>query len=168
MNKLVTISAFIDNEEKKVLGKVKEYEDNTMLLKSTPSMTFVVNDSWDRIIKYNLFLTQPLTLSMFVPCDEQGEPMNEERGVVADWADADVDQRIEAHKKAYQAAKDKVLFEGWEWDSEINSVIKGEYQAYVTSLGRFMFNDGETGTAKYYTLADLADATIDNPLTLTK
>jgi hypothetical protein len=35
------------------------------------------NTSFDSIVKYAEFLKQPLTLGLFVPCDEKGNPLPE-------------------------------------------------------------------------------------------
>lgn len=51
---------------------------------------------------YANFLKQPLTLGMFVPCDEEGNPL---RPVGAPFMKYEVE--------AYQQAKERVLFEGF-------------------------------------------------------
>ena len=82
---LLTLSAFVDsiyNEKKN---------------KSLSSNGDLQNFYWDKcidILEHNTFLKQPLTLSMFIPCDTDGNPMAEQ-------------------EKQYQKALDAVLFEGW-------------------------------------------------------
>lgn len=56
---------------------------------------------------YAKFLKQPLTLGMFVPCDEDGNIIEEP---MYDPANA---QYYESHLYAYHNAKDRVLFEGF-------------------------------------------------------
>jgi len=69
-------------------------------------------DSESMMYNYANFLNQPLTLGMFVPCDEDGcvleepefhEPNNENE--IGDYDEL---------RYQYQQAKDKVLFEGFE------------------------------------------------------
>lgn len=61
----------------------------------------------DLIFNYAKFLKQPLKLEMFVPCDEMGEIMNYEeiKQSVIEGTDS---------WDAYEQAKEKVLFEGFE------------------------------------------------------
>lgn len=70
---------------------------------------------FEKILKYAKFLKQPLTLEMFVPCDEMTEVMNYEeiKQSVIEGTDS---------WDAYEKAKEKVLFEGFE--------VKGNYIMY--------------------------------------
>lgn len=62
----------------------------------------------ERIIKYTKFLKQPLTLGMFVPCDEKGNVLEEP------YFDG-INEVYYTHAKHwYEEAKEKVLFEGFE------------------------------------------------------
>lgn len=71
-----------------------------------------------RIVNYAQFLKQPLTLGMFVPCDDKGnileEPIDEIGGV-------------EKYTEKYQQAKERVLFE---FDGEL-SLIKNKSNFYI-------------------------------------
>lgn len=67
-----------------------------------------------RILNYARFLKQPLKLEMFVPCDEDGNVLEEPKG----WSNGECDIYdccsiccCEQYKKA----KEKVLFEGFEY-----------------------------------------------------
>lgn len=71
--------------------------------------------SHTQIIKYAKFLKQPLTLGMFVPCDEDGnvleEPIDDsDRG----RCEYDLLKKLTFKEKSekYQQAKERVLFEG--------------------------------------------------------
>lgn len=85
--------------------------------KLIPMIDYVIGQ-WDRdiytddfaqlMIKYATFLKQPLTLGMFVPCDENGN--------VFEYSENDFDI-------SYQKAKEKVIFEGCKAEKEANSYI---------------------------------------------
>lgn len=66
--------------------------------------TFKYNEI--QIRKYADFLQQPLTIGMFVPCDENNTPIPNpyeyDRNNIDEWEDE------------YEQAKEKVLFEGWD------------------------------------------------------
>lgn len=68
---------------------------------------------------YAKFLSQPLTLSMFVPCDEEGNVLSE-----PDYSTLKELYSEEYTLKAnqYNAAKEKVLFEGFKICNLIESV----------------------------------------------
>lgn len=81
----------------------------------------------DKVVKYAKFLKQPLTLGMFVPCDESGNVLKEPER----WLDfLKYPESFDGNKEwydlyAYQQAKERVLFEGFE-------VKALEYGLYVT------------------------------------
>jgi hypothetical protein len=92
-------------------------------MKLIPMTDFVLNnknkyynDFYREVNYYANFLKQPLKLEMFVPCNEDGEILNPEyvggKEVIYDSSvqDAMMDKVLE-----YQKAKEKVLFEGFEW-----------------------------------------------------
>lgn len=54
---------------------------------------------FERILKYAKFIKQPLTLSMFVPCDSDGNVLEEPN---------------EYKSEQYQQAKERIIFEGFE------------------------------------------------------
>lgn len=67
-------------------------------------------DAYILICNYANFLKQPLTLGMFVPCDLEGDVLEEP--LMCNWI------RIEDYNKAkneYQQAKERVLFEGFKY-----------------------------------------------------
>lgn len=64
----------------------------------------------NEIFSYANFLNQPLTLGMFVPCDEDGNVLEEPKGtdLNSSFFEMQVDYNLE---KKYKQAKDKVLFD---------------------------------------------------------
>ncbi len=68
--------------------------------------------AFHKIYKYNQFLSQPLALGMFVPCD-RGKVLSEPA-------------TISEHQ--YQAALSRVIFEGFEY--EVNRVRRGNLYIY--------------------------------------
>lgn len=59
------------------------------------------------IRSYAKFLKQPLTLGMFVPCDEEGNPMLEP-------GSGPIYTHSEDYMNRYKSAKNRCLFEGFE------------------------------------------------------
>lgn len=58
---------------------------------------------------YARLLVTSLSLSMFIPCNEKGEPM--EKPIIGE---SSLDSSSIPYSDQYQKALDKVLFEGWE------------------------------------------------------
>ena len=69
------------------------------------------------IVKYGLFLKQPLELWMFVPCDKEGNVLE----AVPYYTDGI--EKVNEYKKA----KERCLFEGFKSVPFSNSVRKGNY-----------------------------------------
>lgn len=63
------------------------------------------------IINYANFLKQPLELGMFVPCDENGNLFSEFQLEILNSND-----EVYELRKAFQQAKERCLFEGFEVD----------------------------------------------------
>ena len=92
----------------------------------------------ERFNLYGNFITQPLTKGMFVPCDEDGNVLREPNG----FSDNDINAgQTESYSQQYQQAKERVLFEGFEFkyvkqfDSELmfwavthNGTYGGSYE----------------------------------------
>lgn len=68
------------------------------------------SESWKTIIRYANFLSQPLTLGMFVPCDLKGNVLHEVKMELRD------SEQEAAHN--YLEAKKRVLFKGIGVDSK--------------------------------------------------
>lgn len=78
--------------------------DFVLQVVQTPNVNEAI--SWEqtenrlnKIYQYSLFLKQPLTLGMFVPCDESGNVLNDP-GLIPSY-----------ELEQYRKAKEKVLFE---------------------------------------------------------
>ena len=120
MEKLVTMTEL-------VWDSVEEHQVNDVS----------VDVCFNTICKYAKLLQTPLSLSMFIPCNEKGEPMEEPMDYV-DFLVLLKEDKIGIYEKAwyrecqeYRKALDKVLFEGWEKGSgqvEINE--EGFYLKY--------------------------------------
>ena len=79
-------------------------------------------DSWRmkqlRIIEnYAKFLKQPLKLEMFVPCDEEGDILEEPEDYEQRLPNMMTEYNDEIYR--YEQAKEKVLFEGFEIDKNL-------------------------------------------------
>jgi len=88
---------------------------------------------YGKCFKYAVFLKQPLKLEMFVPCDDEGNVLEdgvyEARHIVA----VTNDEKF----KQYQQAKEKVLFKGCRviLDNECNDYyieINGDYFGWIS------------------------------------
>jgi len=93
MGKLISMIAFIKEHSEN--AKLEEYNQ--------VNETFV-----NKIINYANFLSEPLQLWMFVPCDKNNVPLDEPKQVSPDgvkWQD---------YVKQYQQAKERCYFEGFE------------------------------------------------------
>ena len=69
-----------------------------------------IYEYYDKIFAYATFLKQPLTIGMFVPCDENTYILEEP----ADDNYAFYTHKNVSLKEEYQDAKQKILFEGFE------------------------------------------------------
>ena len=58
------------------------------------------------IIAYKDFITHPLTLSQFIPCDKEGKPMTTNNHFPNR-------EMAEQYEREFQQAVDAVIFEGW-------------------------------------------------------
>lgn len=78
------------------------------------------------IEKYAQFLKQPLTLGMFVPCDEEGNYLKEQ----PEWCFANVGSEHFKKQKKYWEAKEKVLFKGFETDEDPYYTFRIKYKCF--------------------------------------
>ena len=65
---------------------------------------------WLAIRDYTLFITQPFTLSMFIPTDDKGNVLKEPKHYKVEYENKDY---VKKHYE-YQKALDNVIFKGWE------------------------------------------------------
>lgn len=74
--------------------------------------------SYGKMKNYAKFLKQSLKLEMFVPCDDEGEPLEEPDFFSGEYDEngyGDVDKyQYKLDVKQYQKAQEKVLFKGFE------------------------------------------------------
>ena len=100
-------------------------------------------NSYNVIVNYANFLKQPLELWMFVPCDEDGnvmeEPINNSRELDSTFLDKNLQRKFDFAFLAYQQAKERCLFENHDLDVEtikhhINIGRALEYFAYFETL----------------------------------
>lgn len=135
--KLIPLSEYVLQEEKTL--------DN-ILNENLP--TIKIAESYDRIVNYTKFLRQPLTLSMFVPVDENGNVLTE--------PDSDnYEDGIVYYEKLnkYVEAKEKVLFEGFEVGYDGASIISVD--PVSEDLPRLSFDKNDGDCRPYKTVEDL-------------
>lgn len=77
-------------------------------------------------LRYAKFLTQPLELWMFVPCDKNGDVL--EFKEFETWSKSNYEYNVYMDK--YQKAKEKVLFEGFDF------IKMSEYYIIINSHGK--------------------------------
>ena len=93
------------------------------------------------IEKYANFLKQPLTLSMFVPCGDDGEVLEDPNAGMYGY-----DHVYERYSKA----KERCLFEGFELiENSSNDKVKMVWDKNKTTIG-FGFSKNMHGTIEQY------------------
>ena len=73
---------------------------------------YVEGTKYKDLVNYAKFIKQPLKLEMFVPCDEDGEILDEPRDYEQRLPNMMTEYNDEVYR--YKQAKEKVLFEGFE------------------------------------------------------
>lgn len=73
---------------------------------------------FERCVFYAKFLKQPLTLGMFVPCDLDGNVLEEPLHIELYEGD-----NYDSDCKKYQQAKERIIFKGFKFDFEITEII---------------------------------------------
>ena len=88
-----------------------------------------------KIFNYAKFLKQPLKLEMFVPCDNQGNILKEPKkdNFLTQSGLYQTDYHTESLKQ-YEQAKEKVLFEGFTYNSEDELIEKIETDGTIWSI----------------------------------
>lgn len=133
MGKLISMTDF-------VFKKIKEHEIN-----NTPDWAlydyeeFILRNTLDKLENYAKFLKQTLTLGMFAPCNLDGNVLEEPKWVSPEGV------KWDEYVKEYQEAKDRVLFEGFEY---IEANKEGDYPfvriAYLSPINYPKFWNGLT------------------------
>lgn len=111
----------------------------TQSMKLSPMVDFVINeydnmmwDSFNKINRYAEFLKQPLTLSMFVPCDEHGNVL-EQPTAENSLNTIDHDSKL----IDYNDAKLKVLFKNFTFSRKTkNAFFLLEFGVYTHVIDR--------------------------------
>ena len=109
-----------------------------------------INETYDLFFKYCDFLKQPLQLGFFVPCDEEGNVLEEPKR----WNDyLEFPDSFDGNKEwgelyNYETAKERVLFKGFE------ARMFGWKKLYYVKLG-----DNKNSI---YTFPNLRNYTIEN------
>lgn len=99
--------------------------------------------------EYTNFLDQPLKLWMFIPCDKEGNPIENPKDSNRDFFK---DTAYKYELRQYQEAKDKVLFEGFETTGVCENYVIIESKEYVFTWSLFR---GEFMTIKGDRVNDL-------------
>lgn len=110
----------------------------------------------DRIFNYANFLKKPLKLSYFIACDENDVPLEEPKR----WKDyLDFPESFDGNKEwyelyAYQEAKQRVLFEGFEISFEDGVILPflGKYP-----IGFFDIDNEWVLSDQFKTIEDLVN-----------
>lgn len=124
MNKLIAMTDFVLEQE------------FTIEVQSLTNQWGSRVSRYNKIMSYAKFIKQPLELGMFVPCDEDGnvleEPDNHEfymnnfKGEFNDYY---------SQSYEYQQAKERCLFEGLEIDAVNHHISRGRSVEYLANFG---------------------------------
>ena len=85
----------------------------------------------DRIFNYANFLKKPLKLGYFIPCDEEGDILEEPTNYEKRLLNMMTEYNDEVY--TYYQAKQRVLFEGFEYDKENDWVTYNEFARFFVS-----------------------------------
>lgn len=100
---------------------------------------------FNKVINYANFLKQPLELWMFVPCDKDGNVLEEPIHIFSDYPQKEKSKMYQSNILTieYQKAKNRVLFEGFKvHDLNGRFSIETENGTVITYsfvLGRFIY-----------------------------
>lgn len=138
--KLISMTEFVLERKKKMENDAQNH------------VIFSTSGNLTKIFKYAEFLKQPLKLEMFVPCDEDGNFLEEPIDSIGG---------VELYTKKYQQAKDEVLFEDFnffESQIEATNTMLGDYGIF-TFINRFGFitHTKGQGYSVYYKLNTIED-----------
>lgn len=107
----------------------------------------------EKVSRYASFLKKPLTLGMFVPCDLDGNVLEEPKGVKCCGGimnDCDCRGELQYDPEEvyeYQEAKDRVLFHGFEFvkkkfiNSEYDYLSNGDIYIFSFWENKWQLND---------------------------
>ena len=104
---------------------------------------------FERCVNYANFLKQPLKLEMFVPCDEDGDILDEPEDYELRLTNMMTEYNDEVYR--YKQAKEKVLFEGFEVIKQDNITITIEFEHFQLDYNKIL-----NVFANHRTIEDLA------------
>ena len=113
---------------KSMTDYVLEIRSNEPEYKNFSSFTDIKKfnlEAVNKIFNYSQFLKQPLTLGMFVPCDEDGSVL-EEPFNYNEWCKKALNTSYDldlSKYEQYQQAKERVLIEGFKYSESTNEII---------------------------------------------
>ena len=96
-------------KERQLIGMVEYIFQQDKIRNEYATASTRSSEFYDKIVTYAHFLNQPLTLGMFVPCDEDWNVYESEPQVLNTFTTG-------LQKLEYQAAKERVIFEGWDYE----------------------------------------------------
>ena len=100
---------------------------------------------------FDYFIEQPLTLGMFVPCDEEGIILSECTYLYDVYKNLSNDEKRDYKLRCenYQQAKERILFKGF-YSTDENTVSNGEIEIIFGNLITLMIhrNHGSEGITK--------------------
>lgn len=154
MKNLISMTDFVNKIRKQ--GDTTPFEDEQMKIDL---------NNLQLIFKYAKFLSQPLKLEMFVPCDEDGNPLKK-----PSWSESENEIHFTNYTRKYNQAKEKVLFEGFKQ----KYVSQFEYQwgliLRINCSGSFLFSikDYTKDPSDHIDIRTIEDLCIAHELKLTE
>jgi len=92
------------------------------------------SDAFYQTYLYAKFLKQPLTLGMFVPCDDEGNVLEEPIETIGG---------VELYAKTYNQALDKVVFDGFEVSYDgVNLITVSKDDVYIEFYTNHIMSNG--------------------------
>lgn len=98
----------------------------------------------DNVGSYASFLSQPLTLSMFVPTSERGEVLENPTGYGCHDPNNPLPDEYMEEYHVFNKALENVLFEGFEFVKRLNDVDGYEHYRFNYKLSLFNINFNKT------------------------
>lgn len=95
---------------------------------------------------HDLFITKSLNLGMFVPCDENGNVLEDNKDMAKSIIDGDNSKEWALNKIKYEKAEVKVLFKGFELENKSKFttwVEKKGIDIVFTNRGKVNLNDND-------------------------
>ena len=88
--------------------KLKSYVEAWKYLRTEHKNDLTVVRKYDNVVN---FLNQPLTLGIFIPCGEDGEPLRHPDELKGTYTNS---KAASKYRQRYQQAKERVIFEGFD------------------------------------------------------